>query len=213
MDSDSWSNLFSSSNARRCQSRSDLFGHEEIEGDDEIKAEFLCPFCAEDFDVVGLCCHIDEEHPVEAKNGVCPVCAKRVGSNLVTHITTQHGSLLKVQRKRKFRRGSNSTFSILRKELREGSLQALLGGSSFPFSSNTEPDPLLSSFIYNAPDEHVSEQPHPLVEAPFMKESTKEESSERIAQQPPLSTKDQEEKARKCEFVQGLLMSTILDDL
>lgn len=84
-----------------------------------------------------------------------------------------------VQRKRKFRRGSNSTFSILRKELREGSLQALLGGSSFPFSSSTEPDPLLSSFIYNAPDEHVSEQPHPLVEAPFMKESTKEESSER----------------------------------
>ncbi|PRQ39347.1 putative drought induced 19 type, zinc-binding protein [Rosa chinensis] len=96
MDSDSWSNLFSSSNARRYQSRSDLFGHEEIEGDDEIKAEFLCPFCAEDFDVVGLCCHIDEEHPVEAKNGVCPVCAKRVGSNLVTHITTQHGSLLKI---------------------------------------------------------------------------------------------------------------------
>lgn len=49
----------------------DLFGHEETDGDDEIKAEFLCPFCAEDFDVVGLCCHIDEEHPVEAKNGVC----------------------------------------------------------------------------------------------------------------------------------------------
>ncbi|XP_050372349.1 protein DEHYDRATION-INDUCED 19 homolog 4-like [Argentina anserina] len=213
MDSDSWSNLFSSSNARRYQSRSDLFGHEEMEGDDEIKAEFLCPFCAEDFDVVGLCCHIDEEHPIEAKNGVCPVCAKRVGANLVTHITTQHGSLLKVQRKRKFRRGSNSTFSILRKELREGSLQALLGGSSFAFPSNTEPDPLLSSFIYNAPDEHVSEQPHPLVEAPFMKENIKEESSERIVQQPPLSTKDQEEKARKCKFVQGLLMSTILDDL
>jgi hypothetical protein len=23
------------------------------------------------FDIVGLCCHIDEEHPMEAKNGVC----------------------------------------------------------------------------------------------------------------------------------------------
>lgn len=45
-------------------------GHEEIDGDDESRAEFLCPFCAEDYDVVGLCCHIDEEHPVEAKNGV-----------------------------------------------------------------------------------------------------------------------------------------------
>ena len=48
----------------------DLYRHEESDGDDELKAEFLCPFCAEDFDVVGLCCHIDEDHPVEAKNGV-----------------------------------------------------------------------------------------------------------------------------------------------
>jgi hypothetical protein len=30
----------------------------------------MCPFCGEDFDVVGLFCHIDEEHPTEAKNGV-----------------------------------------------------------------------------------------------------------------------------------------------
>lgn len=39
-------------------------------GEDELKAEFICPFCADEFDIVGLCCHIDEEHPVEAKNGV-----------------------------------------------------------------------------------------------------------------------------------------------
>ena len=45
-------------------------GGEEFDGDEECLTEFLCPFCAEDFDVVGLCCHIDEEHPVEAKNGV-----------------------------------------------------------------------------------------------------------------------------------------------
>lgn len=44
--------------------------YEETDLDEDLKAEFLCPFCAEDFDVVGLCCHIDEEHPVEAKNGV-----------------------------------------------------------------------------------------------------------------------------------------------
>ena len=48
-------------------------GQEEMEGEDESKAEFLCPFCAEDYDVVGLCCHIDEDHPIEAKNGV-PFC-------------------------------------------------------------------------------------------------------------------------------------------
>lgn len=43
---------------------------EEIEGDDELKAEHPCPFCPEDFDLVGLCCHIDEEHPIEANSGV-----------------------------------------------------------------------------------------------------------------------------------------------
>jgi hypothetical protein len=44
--------------------------HEETEAEEDLKAEYLCPFCAEDFDVVGLFCHIDEDHPVEAKNGV-----------------------------------------------------------------------------------------------------------------------------------------------
>ncbi|KAF7142131.1 hypothetical protein RHSIM_Rhsim06G0081900 [Rhododendron simsii] len=29
----------------------------------------MFPFCAEDYDVVGICCHIDEEH-AEVKNGV-----------------------------------------------------------------------------------------------------------------------------------------------
>ena len=45
-------------------------GYEDLEGEDDSKSEFICPFCADVFDIVGLCCHIDEEHPVEAKNGV-----------------------------------------------------------------------------------------------------------------------------------------------
>lgn len=45
-------------------------GGEEMEGDEEVRPEFRCPFCAEEFDVVGLCCHVDEEHMVEAQNGV-----------------------------------------------------------------------------------------------------------------------------------------------
>ena len=45
-------------------------GYEDLEGEDDLKSEFICPFCAEVFDIVGLCCHIDEEHPVEVKNGV-----------------------------------------------------------------------------------------------------------------------------------------------
>ncbi|CDO98805.1 unnamed protein product [Coffea canephora] len=97
MDSDSWIRIAPSS--RRFQSRSDVYnvGEEYYEGgEEELRPEFLCPFCAEDFDIVGLCCHIDEEHAVEAKNGVCPVCAKRVGIDLIDHVTMQHGNLLKI---------------------------------------------------------------------------------------------------------------------
>lgn len=46
-----------------------LMGFEEIDEDD-IREEFSCPFCSEYFDIVGLCCHMDDEHPMEAKNGV-----------------------------------------------------------------------------------------------------------------------------------------------
>ncbi|RYR12904.1 hypothetical protein Ahy_B04g070185 isoform C [Arachis hypogaea] len=219
MDSDSWISARLSTASRRYYSRSDLYVggvHEDSDGGggggggggDDFRAEFLCPFCADEYDVVGLCCHIDEDHPREAKNGVCPVCAKKVGMDLVGHITTQHGNFLRisfslvgflyampdwrlqrfsltnnyVQRKRRLRKGSSSsTFSILRKELREGALQSLLGGSSFISSSNSEPDPLLSSFIFNPvlSDESESAQPCPSIEAALVKESSNKSSLER----------------------------------
>lgn len=64
--------------------------------------------------------------------------------------------------------------------MREGNLQALLG-SSFLASSNSEPDPLLSSFIYNpsVADQPVSAQPRLSVEASLVKETSKEDFSER----------------------------------
>ncbi|WMV09860.1 hypothetical protein MTR67_003245 [Solanum verrucosum] len=328
MDSDSWNRIFTSS-SRRYQPRSvvemkrwdkslncrlgDVYVFcgmgevleirnlgEEYDSEEETMPEFLCPFCAEDFDIVGLCCHIDDEHAVEAKNGVhdliqelvsfvflsyysscepsrrggnyvdrrneeaiaysgeggfihfweavhtirllveiknkgkferilcldtpclllqsalspfffnkeenvmiCPVCAKRVGMDLVGHITQQHGNILKVQRRRRFRRGGTSALSILRRELREGSLQSILGGSSrLVSSSTTDPDPLLSSFIHNTPlaNEIPDAQPLSSIKQSSKKESTLENSSERNVQQSPLSDKDQEEKARKNEI-------------
>ncbi|KAH9766041.1 protein DEHYDRATION-INDUCED 19 [Citrus sinensis] len=215
MELNLWSNRHSTASSRRYhhQSRS---GYDETDGDDDLNAMFLCPFCAEDFDIVGLCCHIDEDHPIEAKNGVCPVCAKRVGTDIVSHITMQHGNFFKISFSCLLRRGGpNSTFSLLRKELRDGNLQSLLGGSScFVSSSNTEADPLLSSFIFNSPkvDEPLSVQPLSITEPTLVKESSNENLHERHVQQPPLSDKDQEEKARKSEFVQGLVLSTILGD-
>ncbi|EXB55049.1 hypothetical protein L484_006223 [Morus notabilis] len=204
MDGDSWSARLSSASKRyqsALQSRSDMFmGFEEIDGDDDIREEFPCPFCSEYFDIVGLCCHIDEEHPVEAKNGVCPVCAMRVGVDM---------------RKRKSRKGGShsTTLSLLRKELREGNLQSLFGGSScIVSSSNVAADPLLSSFILPMADDFVGVQPPFSTETSTTKKSSAENVSERHVLSPPLSVKDKEEKTKRCEFVHGLLLSTILSD-
>ncbi|GLT47678.1 hypothetical protein SLA2020_213540 [Shorea laevis] len=219
MDADSWSARLSSASRRyqsALQSRSDMFmGFEEIDGDDDMREEFPCPFCSEYFDVVGLCCHIDDEHPVEAKNGVCPVCALRVGVDMVAHITMQHGNLFKMQRKRKCRKaGSHSTLSLLRKELREGNLQPLFGASScIGSSANSAPDPLLSSFILPRADDFVSIHNKLSTETSSTKKSSDAKKSERKVQSSPLSVKDQEEKAKRCEFVQGLMLSTFLDDI
>lgn len=178
--------------------------------------EFPCPFCADDFDIVGLCCHIDEEHQVEAKNGVCPICVSRVGMDMVAHITMQHGNFFKMQRRRRFRRGSSgshSTLSLLRKELREGNLQALLGGSSYTIApSNAAPDPLLSSLIYTLPvaDSSRDIQPESLDEDSLVSKVSDEKVVESV--EPTLSDKDQKERAQRSKFVQGLVLSTIFDD-
>ncbi|XP_014499148.1 protein DEHYDRATION-INDUCED 19 homolog 4 [Vigna radiata var. radiata] len=212
--SNSWVSTRISTSSRRYQSRSDLY-MEESEGNDDLRAEYLCPYCAEDYDVVSLCCHIDEHHPIQAKNGVCPVCGKKVGMDIVGHITTQHGSFLRVQRKRRVRKGGScSTLSMLRRELRDGALQSLLGGSSFLASSNSDPDPLLSSFMFSplGSDESLSATLPASIQGALVKESSKDHFLEREPKQLQLSEEDKVENARRFEFVQGLLLSTILDD-
>lgn len=217
MASDPWSiRLSSKRHPSALQSRSDLYlGFEEMDGEDDSRAEFACPFCSEDFDIVGLCCHIDDVHPVEAKNGVCPVCAARVGMNMVGHITMQHSHFFKMQRRRsrKASAGSHSTLSLLRKELREGHIQSLLGGSSYVHSaSNTAPDPLLTSFIYSFPMADASKraQPQTSEKGNLVKEGSDERQRESAG--PSLLDGEQKEKAQKCEFIQQLLLSTFLDE-
>ncbi|XP_023000288.1 protein DEHYDRATION-INDUCED 19 homolog 4-like [Cucurbita maxima] len=218
MEADSWNAHFQLSSSRRYRSRSGVYqgDHEEIE-DENSRAEFLCPFCAEDFDIVGLYCHVDEEHQVEVKNAVCPLCIKKVGMDIVGHIISQHGSLFKVQRQRRLRKfGSSLTFSKLRKELREGNLRSLLGGSLHSTPTSTEPDPLLFSFTSNLPtvSQPAKVQSQLSAEVTSSQESSKADCSERSnVSRLRASNKDEKEKAQKCEFVQGLLMSTMLDEL
>ncbi|XP_039025417.1 protein DEHYDRATION-INDUCED 19 homolog 2-like [Hibiscus syriacus] len=93
MEDNTWSFAFSAS-SRSYQST--LKSHSEIEEDDELIMEYPCPYCSEDFDLLGLSCHINEEHHLEAGYGACPVCAQRVGMNMVDHNTTQHKNIFKI---------------------------------------------------------------------------------------------------------------------
>ncbi|KAL0736985.1 hypothetical protein Bca4012_013195 [Brassica carinata] len=182
-----------------------LMGFEEIDGDDDFQEEFACPFCAESYDIIALCCHIDDEHNLDSKNAVCPVCSLRVGVDIVAHITLHHGSLFKMQRKRKSRKtGSSSTLSLLRKELREGDLQRLLGISSRN-GSTASPDPLLSSFISPT----LSSRLLPVTRQTEKVSDEKQIERKRQACIPPVSLKDQEETRNRSEFVRRLLSSAI----
>ncbi|XP_039061865.1 protein DEHYDRATION-INDUCED 19 homolog 5-like isoform X2 [Hibiscus syriacus] len=183
MEDDTWSFSFSApsrSYQSTLKSHSDLcIDFEEIEEDDELMTEYPCPYCSEDFDLLGLCCHIDEEHHLEAGYRVCPVCAQRVGMNMVDHITTQHGNIFKSNHKLNFHKG---------------------------------PDPLVS-FLYSAPpaDSSGSVQPASSTEVTLEEKGSDAKMIEKDVHPLPLSDKEHWEKANKCEFVQGLLLSTIFD--
>ncbi|KAK9076996.1 hypothetical protein SSX86_005331 [Deinandra increscens subsp. villosa] len=210
MDANSWIDRLSSPSSRRyqiaLQSRSsDMFmGFEDIEADNDIREEIQCPFCSGYFDLGGLCCHIGEEHPLDAKNGA------QIRSLTITYM----------QRKRKSRKtGSISLLSLLRRELREANLQSNFGGSSYVVSSanaanaaNAAPDPLLSSFILPMGDDLGVNMSQSLIEPTVCKKSISKNVPEREMESTPLSSKDKEERSRRCNFVQEILLSTILCD-
>ncbi|KAL0685911.1 hypothetical protein Bca4012_052759 [Brassica carinata] len=216
MDSDSWSDRLASA-SRRYQldflSRSDNFlGFEEAEGEEEFREEYACPFCSDYFDIVSLCCHIDENHPMDTINGVCPVCAVKVSSDMVAHITLQHANMRKSTR----RGGAQSMLSILKREFPDGNFQSLFEGSSRvvvpPSSSSTAADPLLSSFISPMADGLF------ISESSSAKKTSNQSFPERYllhsssVEKKSLSAEDHREKLKQSEFVQGIFSSMILDD-
>ncbi|WOL03280.1 hypothetical protein Cni_G12000 [Canna indica] len=183
MEVDSWDRLSAASKRRHLillRAQTDVCpGFEEIEeAEDEYRPEFPCPFCSEDFDFVGLCCHLDEEHPLEVKNGaVCPICTTWVGTDMVGHITMQHGNIFKISfhhfansfvaslsiefwcfycLMRDFLESSHSLLPFARKDLHDASIRSFYGGSS------AAPDPLLTSFIFNMPQTDRAKDVQPI---------------------------------------------------
>ncbi|XP_022887873.1 protein DEHYDRATION-INDUCED 19 homolog 4-like [Olea europaea var. sylvestris] len=118
---------------------------------DDRADELACPFCFEDFDVLGLCCHIDSEHRMDVKHGICPVCFTKVGINMVSHVITQHENILKTLCNKKHRNAhSRSAVSTLRRELQEKHLHCLEESSVVGSSSDVAADSMLLSFVHNA---------------------------------------------------------------
>ncbi|CAK8544381.1 unnamed protein product [Lathyrus sativus] len=192
-----------------------LIDFEDDNRDDGVglKTFYPCPFCEDDFDLLELCCHIDLEHPIDATSGLCPVCGMWVGTDLVEHITAQHGNLFKSNLKSKYHKHDlYPKLSFSRKGGRDGHWQSSSDGLSSPRMSTSKAasDPFLS-FVCGSPasGENENVQPDSSSESSIEEIHSDDTLLERDA--PPLCEKEKVEKARRSEFVQGLLFSTILD--
>lgn len=60
----------------------DRLGIDDFEVEDEVRPDFPCPYCYEDFDIVSLCSHLEDEHSCESKVTV------RVSLHIYPHICT-----------------------------------------------------------------------------------------------------------------------------
>ncbi|KAF5937309.1 hypothetical protein HYC85_024815 [Camellia sinensis] len=154
--------------------------------------------------------------PLRPSLGSVPFVQKRWGSIWLCTLSRNMEASYKLCTKRNCATGvSRSTLSLLRKNSQDEYLDSFVQESSCVVSSSDmDADPLLSSFIYNPPAAEEPEilQPSFTTEANLAKKSSDENMLERNIDPSPLSNKDQEEKAQRCEFVQGLLYSTIFKD-
>ncbi|GAB4841077.1 hypothetical protein Ancab_021822 [Ancistrocladus abbreviatus] len=189
---------------------------EEIDGDDDYEADYTCPFCSDDFDMVGLCCHIEEEHAIEARTGVCPMCGASVGMDMVEHVVLEHENINRSQTKIKLSRGeSQSILSVVRNKLQERNRKSLLKSSSSTVSSlSVSTDEMLRSFICSFPEPVEAEGVAPSSSANACVE--KEPSNEFVLERSEANTCEHdeklEEKAQRCKFVHSLVFSSIVDD-
>ncbi|CAN0889081.1 Protein DEHYDRATION-INDUCED 19 homolog 2 [Linum grandiflorum] len=191
MEDDKWSiGRLSSASSRSFQLQdrkllSDLCIDFEEDTDDYLMADYPCPYCEEDFDLVELCCHIDDEHPYEPSS-----------------------------EKLKRRKGdSRSPLSSLKKEVADDYWSSLFSQSSgqvFPSTSD-----LLLSFIQSMPSVDKAEKDVPFLETQIEAANGQSEDKKRSSSavtSAPLSDKELTEKTNKSRFVQGLLLSTMFDD-
>ncbi|OEL34093.1 Protein DEHYDRATION-INDUCED 19-like protein 2 [Dichanthelium oligosanthes] len=219
MDMDAYEGLAAENRRSRGTRFEALIGLDEAEASDEEEEgraagagagdELPCPFCGEELDAVGLLCHMEDEHHAEANAGVCPICAEKVDM-LVRHISSQHRSFLK-DKWRNQQGSSGSRYSTLASLKRD--LQERISGSSRAAPVSTVPDPLLSSFVgnYFEVDLPKDTKKEPLDETEVGSDNLDQKAAESMDE--PLLPEVKVERTRRSQFVQGLVLSLIFDDI
>lgn len=205
----------------------DRLNVDDFEVEEEIRPDFPCPYCYEDFDIGSLCSHLEDEHSCESKATICPVCSVKVTRDMLSHITLQHGHLFKLQRRRRLRRvavPNTQALSLLGRDLREAHLQVLLGGGGGVGSggyrsaaaSAAVSDPFLSSLVLNFPGSEAEEISKSIV-SNVEESSVKSVTPQHIWKSsfdPSLSSEEREKRMRQATgravFLQDVLVSTLL---
>ncbi|XP_011623611.1 protein DEHYDRATION-INDUCED 19 homolog 4 [Amborella trichopoda] len=225
MDSELWTSRLAAAkqqySLQQQHSHLDRLSIDDFEVEEDVRVDFPCPYCFDDYDIASLCSHLEDEHPFEAKVTVCPICSVKVTRDMLNHIMIQHGHLFKLQRRRRLRRvalSNNSALSLLGRDLREAHLQVLLGGGGLRSSSNNSShiasDSFLSSLVLNlsAPEvEDISKSAICGVEDADAKNITPMQTW-KPSLCSSLSSEEREQKTRQAGFVQDLLLSTLFGD-
>ncbi|ONK66370.1 uncharacterized protein A4U43_C06F7060 [Asparagus officinalis] len=200
-------------------SQLDRLGMDDFEVEEEIRPDFACPYCYEDQDLASICNHLEEEHRLESKVAVCPICAVKVARDMLSHITMQHGHLCK--RRRKLRRvaiPNSQALSLLGRDLREAHMQLLSGIGGYQ-SNNTAgstavTDSLLSSFVLNFPTSEVEDPSKSTIFSAeqFISSRTTPLPTWKSNLNLSLSREERERKQKQVMFTQDLLLSTLFGD-
>lgn len=46
---------------------SDRLGIDDFDVEEEVRPDYPCPYCYEDFDIASLCSHLEDEHSCESR--------------------------------------------------------------------------------------------------------------------------------------------------
>ncbi|XVF27600.1 hypothetical protein REPUB_Repub14bG0122200 [Reevesia pubescens] len=234
MDSDFWTSRLAAAKRQynlqhhHQSSHLDRLSIDDFEVEDEVRPDFPCPYCYEDFDIASLCSHLEDEHPCESKVTVANVMLE---NELVVYAIGKGGGISiwympwMMERRRRLRRvaiPNSQALSLLGRDLHEAHLQVLLGGGAYRSSSanvsNAANDSFLTSLILNFPASEAEEITKSVVT------SAEDTAAKNVATahmwkssfDPSLSYEEREKRIQQATgragFVQDLFLSTLLND-